>query len=217
MAINVSLHLGFPLRKIEEFTKPDIIASKTALESGWVNDPRDRGGETNHGITKGKALEHKDALHHLFGWDCDMRSLTTEMAFYIYDKDYWQVLSLDEISIRSPIIADKLFDFGINAGVKTAAKHMQGQLNLLNRQQRDYQDITEDGDIGGQTLGALDAFYTKRSNVGFHRFIVALLGEQTHHYAAITRNREVNEAFYYGWLGRVEEHALNYANLLLGS
>ena len=34
-----------------------IVTALFAVEGGYVNDPRDPGGETNHGITKAVAVD----------------------------------------------------------------------------------------------------------------------------------------------------------------
>ena len=61
-----------------------ILGSVFMLEGGYVNDPKDPGGETNHGVTKKVAQSHKEVLAKEYGWDGTMKGLTKEMAAEIY-------------------------------------------------------------------------------------------------------------------------------------
>ncbi|WP_446039228.1 putative peptidoglycan-binding domain-containing protein [Streptomyces sp. SID1121] len=63
-------------------------------------------------------------------------------------------------------IALKLFDVAVNMGGGTAAKFLQRVLNVLNRRQADYPDMTVDGAIGPKTVSAFTAFMTKRTADG---------------------------------------------------
>ena len=50
-------------------------------EGGYVNHPRDPGGETNLGVTK--------RVYEEWGGTKDMRDLTQEDVAPIYEKNYW--------------------------------------------------------------------------------------------------------------------------------
>jgi len=70
-------------------------------EGGYVNDPRDPGGETKYGISK-RAYP-----------DEDIQNLSLERAKELYRRDYWDALGLD----GSPWnIAYPLFDCAVNQG-----------------------------------------------------------------------------------------------------
>lgn len=89
------------------------VASEISLEheGGYVNDPRDPGGETKYGISK-RAYPHED-----------IANLTIERATSLYRRDYWFPLRLD--SIISQGFANNVFDFGIHHGVRGTAKKWQ--------------------------------------------------------------------------------------------
>ena len=188
-------------------SKQWIIADKTSVEAGYVNNPDDLGGETNHGITKAKAEEHKSNLIRLFGWNGKMRDLTKDMAFYIYGLDYWDKLKLDDISEFDPYIADKLFDIGINAGTGRAGQWFQTLLCVMNKKGKLYPDITVDGVIG---VGTLDAFNACLRSHGKTKacwtIMKGLLSQQGHHYINISYKREANETFFMGWMNRLDHN-----------
>lgn len=202
------------LSRIEDFTKENIIRDKTGVEGGYVNNPRDRGGETNHGITIAVAQKNRADLVAKFRWDGSMRNLTKEMAFWIYEKDYWKPMYLDDVILHHPVVADKMFDVGINAGPTTVVKHLQQLLNLNNRMGKLYPDIKVDGWMGPTSIRTLGYYRDRRGLEGMRRLIIMLTCLQGAHYATITDRREENEEFFYGWTGRIERDWMNYAEVL---
>lgn len=193
------------------WSKPWIIADKTAVEGGFVDHPSDPGGVTAFGITAVKAGEYRKQLTERFKWNGKMRSLTKEMAFYIYDTDFWQTLNLDEIHKRCPAIADKLFDIGINAGQTRAGEWFQQILNALNLKATLYPDLKVDGDIGNASLKAFDAFCKARGvKVGQWTVLKALLCMQGTHYITIPQRNEDLESFVMGWYNRLDHNLVDY-------
>lgn len=98
-------------------------------EGGYVNDPRDPGGETKFGISK-RAYPSEN-----------IKSLTLERAKQIYHRDYWQSCMCDEFSYAAGYL---LFDAAVNMGVGTAIQLMQEAL-----------DVVADGRIGPITRRAI--------------------------------------------------------------
>lgn len=91
--------------------KQQIINHIIEIEGGYVNDPSDSGGETNYGITKQVALDN--------GYDGDMKDLSKDFAYQIYEKQYWNKLRADDYPIE---LAAKLVDMAVNLGVNRAAR-----------------------------------------------------------------------------------------------
>lgn len=98
------------------------------FEGGYVNDPKDSGGETKYGISK-KAYPY-----------VDIPNLTIEQAKQIYKKDYWDRCKCDYLP---DALSVAVFDFAVNSGIKTAIKKLQIVLG-----------VSVDGIIGNQTIGA---------------------------------------------------------------
>ncbi|MFJ6186028.1 glycoside hydrolase family 108 protein [Streptomyces sp. NPDC092295] len=163
-----------------------------SLEGGYSNHAADRGGATNYGITEAVAREN--------GYTGQMSELPLEKAKEIYQRRYWKPLRLDDIAAISKPIALKLFDIGVNMGTGSAAKFAQRALNVFNRQQADYPDMTMDGAIGPKTVTAFIAFMEKRKQQGGVAFLKALTSLQGARYIELAENREQNEAFVFGWL-----------------
>lgn len=200
---------------VNEFTRDFIIRDKTAVEAGYINHPSDRGGETNHGITKAVAEKLRGELVRQFRWDGTMRGLTKQAAFWIYKVEYWDRLNLDEIHKRSPLVADKLFDIGINMGTVTAGQFLQQLLNVFNRKQALYADLVVDGRPGNVTLLALDALIKARGTKPTQwNILKGLLALQGARYVQISLGREANEDFTWGWFGRLDHNSEYYHKLL---
>ena len=105
-------------------------------EGGYVNHPKDPGGETNLGVTKRVYEEH--------GGTKDMKDLTVEDVAPIYKKGYWDKMKGDDLPGGLDLC---VFDFGVNAGPGRAAKYLQSMIGT-----------TPDGGIGPMTLAALQKY-----------------------------------------------------------
>lgn len=200
--------------KLSEYNKTSIIKDKTAVEGGYVNNKKDSGGETNHGITVGLATQYRHKLIEKFQWNGNMRDLSKNAAYWLYEVHFWNRIYGDDLFARHPLIADKLFDMSINMGATTACRYFQEILNANNNQGTLYADLVADGYIGPKTLKALDAYLGRRGKEGIHRALIALLCEQGHHYLSLVQRRQKDEEFYYGWSGRVSRDVALYVNVL---
>lgn len=148
-------------------------------EGGYVNNPKDYGGETKYGISKRSYPE------------LDIANLTETDAIAIYKRDYWDKMRLDEIT--SQPIADELFDTGVNAGWNRAIKFLQESLNLLTGS-----TLAVDGLVGSKTITATNEYrYTKA-------LVTVLNGLQFEHYRKIVERDPSQRQFLRSWLSRVE-------------
>ena len=170
-----------------------LIEALLDREGGYVANPADKGGPTCFGITEAVARAH--------GYAGSMRLMPREQAAAIYRRLYWLRPHLDEIAARSARIAAELFDTGANMGPAVAITFLQRVLTALNRNGKDYPDLTPDGRVGPATLAALDSFLAIRGKTSGEivllRALEALQGER---YLRLAERRPASEAFLYGWL-----------------
>ncbi len=160
-----------------------------AREGGYVNNPNDRGGETNFGITKAVARAH--------GYTGPMQDLPRATAIAIYRADYWDKQNLDKVEALAPRLAAKLFDVGVNAGIGRAGKWLQRALNLF------VGGLDVDGDIGNLTINALEALKTRRGKLATDRNLVKLVNAfQANHYAELAENSPSQKTFIWGWIDK---------------
>jgi lysozyme family protein len=177
----------------EDFDVDALIGGLIEREGGYSNHPADKGGPTCFGITEAVARAH--------GFAGAMKNLPRDEAAAIYRRLYWLRPRFDQVAKRSPRIAAELFDTGVNMGPAVATTFPQRALTALNRNAKDYTDLTPDGRVGPLTLHALDVFLETRGKKGgetvLMRALEALQGER---YLRLAERRPANEAFLYGWL-----------------
>lgn len=80
------------------------------FEKGYVNNPNDRGEETNFGISKSQYP------------NLDIKNLTRDKAIAIYMTDYWNPASCQKLK---PELQYVHLDTAVNCGVETAINILQ--------------------------------------------------------------------------------------------
>lgn len=152
-------------------------------EGGYVNDPLDRGGATNWGITLAVWIrrgydKNGDGLIN----EKDVKLITKEDAFKIAKSQYWDAVRADEIHNQS--IAEFIFDWGYNSGPGTAIKRVQKVLKLK-----------QDGVIGPKTITAINS---ADQEVLFNN----LKKEREVFFRGIVKKNPSQNRFLKGWLNR---------------
>lgn len=176
-------------------TIESMIEATIGKEGGYVDHPNDRGGPTRWGITQAVARAN--------GYKGEMRVLPRETAVAIYRQEYAIKPGFAAVAEIMPSVGEELFDTGVNMGPARPAMWLQEWLNALNAGGKHWADIAEDGKIGPGTLAACRAYCKLRGKEGERRLYAALNGDQAVRYKQIARANPSQEAFVYGWLGRV--------------
>lgn len=137
----------------------------------------DRGGQTYAGIAR-------NANPRWPGWaaiDAGGEP-PAQLVRDFYAAEYWAPLGCDRI--REQAIAETLFNFGVNAGTKTAAKIAQAVVG-----------VTPDGQLGPVTLAALN-------RVEPTLFCAAFALGKLKRYADIVNRDRSQSKFLLGWVNR---------------
>lgn len=119
-----------------EILKPFILS----WEGGYVNDPHDRGGATNRGVTIG-------TFRQVFGQQktvADLKAMTDEQWMFIFRKYYWDKWKADTINSQS--IANLLVDWvwaSGSYGIKLPQKIL---------------GVSIDGIVGPKTIAAINNY-----------------------------------------------------------
>jgi lysozyme family protein len=111
-------------------------------EGGYVNDPRDPGGETKFGISKRSYPGE------------DIAGLTLDRAKAIYRRDFWGPAGCDVVP---GAVKFDLLDTAVNSGVKTAIKFLQRAAGE-----------TDDGVLGSRTVQAAQSMDPARLQARFN-------------------------------------------------
>ncbi|QEK38646.1 glycoside hydrolase family 108 protein [Candidatus Cytomitobacter primus] len=144
-------------------------------EGGYVNDQYDRGGETKYGISK--------KVHQ----NIDIERLTIETATEIYYKYYWCTWKYDKID--DDVIANKVFNLGVNLGNKNANKLLQRALRATGVH------IDEDGILGTKSIATIN-------EANSYALLCALRSEAANYYRIIVMQNANQNRFINGWLNR---------------
>ena len=145
-------------------------------EGGYVNHPKDPGGETNLGVTK--------RVYEEWGGTKDMKDLEVSDVAPIYEKNYWGRVKADDLPSGLDLC---VFDFAVNAGPGRAAKYLQTMIGT-----------TADGGIGPNTLMALGNYVESEGVEGAIRNFQTARQE---YYESLG----TFEVFGKGWTRRVDE------------
>ena len=119
----------------------EIVNHTLEEEGGYVNDPTDKGGETNFGISK-RAYP-----------DVDIFNLSEDDAIDIYWDDYWVRGRCSKVPKKLQAI---YFDMCVNFGISGAIKVLQETSNGKGA------DIEVDGKIGPNTIKAIQNLSLER-------------------------------------------------------
>ena len=130
----------------DSFDVDALIDGLLEREGGYVNHPADKGGPTCFGITEAVARAH--------GYAGAMRNLPRSEAAAIYRRLYWLRPRFDQVAKRADRVAAELFDTGVNMGPAVATTFLQRALTALNRNAKDYADLTPDGRVGAHAACA---------------------------------------------------------------
>ena len=145
-------------------------------EGGYVNHPKDPGGETNLGVTK--------RVYEDFGGEKEMKDLTKADVEPRYKKNYWDRVKGDDLPEGLDLC---IFDFAVNAGPGRAAKFIQRLVNT-----------TVDGGIGPNTLKCINDHV---EHYGVSTTIDQYQSERQNYYESLS----TFETFGRGWTRRVDE------------
>lgn len=171
--------------------KDKVINEIIRVEGGYINHKSDKGGETNFGITVQVARQN--------GFTGNMKDLPRQLAYDIYQRQYWDINNLDDVAFVSPRVQEEVQDTGVNMGVNVQGRFLQRSLNVLNLKGKTYSDIQVDGRIGPGTIKALKAYYKHRgkdADIVLLRMLNSLQGAR---YVELAEAREANEDFIFGW------------------
>lgn len=98
-------------------------------EGGYVNDPKDPGGETQWGISK-----------RAFPW-VNIKTLTRTQAIELYREHYWNRAHCDEFP---KALQFQILDAAVNHGIGNSIRWLQRAV-----------DVADDGDVGPVTITAV--------------------------------------------------------------
>jgi len=149
-------------------------------EGGFVNDPVDRGGATNMGITIG-------TFRQFFGNNRtveDLKNITEDQWMHIFRRGFWDRWRADQITSQSVanILVDWVWASGVH-GIRFPQRVLQ---------------VTDDGIVGPITLGAVNRTTPLE-------FFHEIRGVRKLFIFDIIKATPSQERFRNGWLNRIND------------
>jgi lysozyme family protein len=165
-------------------------------EGGYVHDPDDPGGETYKGVSR-KAFSKWDGWEIIdrlkressFPANLDKNAALQDMVSDFYRVNFWNTVKGDDI--KNEDVAFTIFDFGVNAGVRTSVSLAQEVV-----------DTAADGIFGKQTLEKINGYDT---TLFLAEFTLAKIAR----YIAIVKKRSASKKYFYGWVCRALNSSIN--------
>lgn len=157
------------------------LAFTLPAEGGFVDNPHDDGGATNHGITQATYDEYR--TEHGTGLE-SVEHITDGEVADIYQSIYWQPAHCDELSPKLGICH---FDWAVNHGVHGAIETLQETLA-----------VTADGVFGPRTRAALE---TQPEATLIPEYLIL----RREWYQQRVKDRPDQAEFLHGWLKRVDQ------------
>lgn len=182
-------------------TVDEMIADILKHEGGYVDDPDDKGGTTNYGVSlryaQGKGLSmdldgdgdvDKDDIH----------LVTPDVAAELYKKDFLELPKFDRLP---PELQPVIFDCSVNHGPSRAARFLQDALVRLD------EDIVTDGKVGPNTILAMIKVINRE---GWWKLNNAIVERRIDFYKYIVRQDASQAKFLSGWLKRANSFWIGF-------
>lgn len=185
---------------MDRFT--EAVKVVLGFEGGYVDDPDDRGGKTNYGITEGTLNAAKQAG--IVSPETSIFTITKEKAIKIFKVRYWDAVRADELP---PPVDLLVFDCAVNHGVGGAGRILQRALNSF----RYLPVVVVDGAIGPKTIGAVNRLVELDRQLNdvmpelgpgklINDLAKTILLERTKFYVDITKRSRAQKKFLFGWM-----------------
>lgn len=148
-------------------------------EGGYCDDPDDRGGATNKGVTLATFRRYYGAN----ATKGQLQAMTDAQWLHIFRRGYWDEFRADEINNQS--VADACVDWAWNSGTVKAAKKVQAVLG-----------VTADGIVGQRTLAAINAAQPRQ-------LFAKIKAARLRYVENIAKNNPKQKKFLKGWKNRI--------------
>lgn len=158
--------------------KNKLIPIIKKWEGGYSDNPNDRGGATNSGVT----LAVYQSVYGKNKTKNDLKKMTNEQWNYIFTKLYWNKWKADEIKNQS--IANILVDWVWMSGYGTIKK-IQSLFGL-----------TADGIVGNKTISYINSH--DQEDV-FNK----IWNRRKQFYESLVKNNPSQKVFLNGWMNRL--------------
>jgi type VI secretion system secreted protein VgrG len=178
----------------------EAVAFVLKNEGGFVDNPKDPGGATNHGISlrllkilTGETLKKCGIFHDQVDLTPDIvRELTLDQAKLVYKFVFWEAAPFDKLEFQPE--CSYIFDMAVHHGVGQAIKLVQRAIWDVY-EKREYAGLVDDGILGDHTLNEI-------STIDGEMFRTALIAGRVGFVRMLCEVGTANREFLNGWIDR---------------
>lgn len=167
-------------------------------EGGYVNNPNDRGGATNYGITQATYDRFNDNKGQIRS---PVKGITLDEVTAIY-RSFWIKARCDLLWDYAPALTVHHFDFLINAGYERKGIDAA---EILQRTINHFIPTTVDGYIGPKTLGNIVKYIRTNPLKGDLNLSTDYAMRRQRYYNDLVIFNPSQKEFLNGWLKRVSK------------
>lgn len=170
----------------------EIAYTRTAkIEGGWADDPADRGGKTNRGVTEATWVNYWRSRNQLP--PCPIRDATEQQTKQVLHDEYWIKSRCDKVGeVSSAYLAAHLFDACVHHGQQRGQMLLQQALNYLGA------SLVVDGIIGAKTLAQIKAY------TAYHDALIAsMMFQRAQYFDSIFKSNPSQAQYKRGWFRRL--------------
>lgn len=161
-------------------------------EGGYVNDPIDRGGETNKGITRATFNALADTVLGIEPTDWAFKNMTEAQA-ELFIKHYWDKATYNN-SVHDQAIAEAITSWNWGSGRYGLMTFQR----LLNDEFGE--DLAVDGIIGAKTVNAANQIHPPT-------LLSRMIARRERFFRDLAKMDPSQERFLKGWLNRLQDFA----------
>lgn len=158
-----------------------------AHEGGFVDNPLDRGGPTNMGITQKSLSEYCDRNRLP---EARVQDLTVTMAKALYQVQFWVPLQL--YAVPDDNLATVILDLAVLRGSSALVREIQAHLP----------GTAQDGVMGEQTSLLFQRFLKKADP---KKFAMDIILHEQYLMAVLAKNHPEQSTFLPGWISRTQD------------
>lgn len=171
----------------------EIAYNRTAkFEGGWADDPADRGGKTNRGVTEATWVNYWRSRNQRP--PCSIQDASERQTKQVLHDEYWIKSKCDKVGeVSSAYLAAHLFDACVHHGQQRGQMLLQQALNYLGA------SLVVDGIVGPITLEQVKVY----SRTHHDALIASMMFQRAQYFDSIFKSNPSQAQYKRGWFRRL--------------
>ena len=170
----------------------EIAYNRAKIEGGWADDPADRGGKTNRGVTEATWVNYWRSRNQRP--PCSIQDASERQTKQVLHDEYWIKSKCDKVGeVSSAYLAAHLFDACVHHGQQRGQMLLQQALNYLGA------SLVVDGIVGPITLEQVKVY----SRTHHDALIASMMFQRAQYFDSIFKSNPSQAQYKRGWFRRL--------------